>query len=97
MAQVGQKIWFRKIGEAGVSSFMLQGIFVGHHDRSGAVLCVTKSGVVRGKDWTRLPPSDTNWDGLCCTLWKMVALELKWTKQVASEKKELDPIAKDCS
>ena len=25
-------------------------IFVGHHDRTGAVLCITKNGVVRGKN-----------------------------------------------
>ena len=40
MAQFGEKVWFRKIGENGVSSFasrMTQGIFVGHHDRTGAV------------------------------------------------------------
>ena len=39
-----EKVWFRKIGEDGVSSFasrMTQGIFVGHHDRTGAVLCIT--------------------------------------------------------
>ena len=33
----------------GVSSFasrMTQGIFVGHHDRTGPVLCITKNGVV---------------------------------------------------
>ena len=50
-AQFGEKVWFRKIGEDGVSSFasrMTQGIFVGHHDRTGAVLCITKNGVVRG-------------------------------------------------
>ena len=35
MAQFGKKVWLRKIGEDGVSSFasrMTQGIFVGHHD-----------------------------------------------------------------
>ena len=56
MAQFGEKVWFRKIGEDGVcssASCMTQGIFVGHHDRTGAVLCVTKNGVVRGKRWTR--------------------------------------------
>ena len=50
ITQFGEKVWFRKIGEDGVSSFasrMTQGIFVGHHDRTGAVLCITKNGVVR--------------------------------------------------
>ena len=52
MAQFGEKVWFRKIGEDGVSSYAsrtTQGIFVGHHGRTGAVLCITKNGVVRGK------------------------------------------------
>ena len=37
MAQFGEKVWFRKIGADGVSSFasrMTQGIFVGHHGRT---------------------------------------------------------------
>ena len=44
MSQSGEKVWLRKIGEDGVSSFasrMTQGIFVGHHDRTEAVLCIT--------------------------------------------------------
>ena len=56
-----------------------QGIFVGHHDRTGAELCITKNGVVRGKSWTSLTLSDawesTNWEGLCGTPWQMVAPE----------------------
>ena len=84
MAQFGEKVWFLKIGEDGVSSFAsrrTQGIFVGHHDRTRAVLCITKNGVVRGKSCTRQTLSDawesTNWDGLCGTPWQMVAPELK--------------------
>ena len=56
MAQFGEKVWFRKIGENCVSSFasrMTQGIFVGHRDRTGAVSRITKNGVVRGISWTR--------------------------------------------
>ena len=75
MAQFGEKVWFRKVGEDGVSSFtscMIQGILVGHPDRTGAVLCITKNGVVRGKSWTRQTLSDawksTNWEGLCGTV-----------------------------
>ena len=52
MAQFGEKVWFRKIGEDRVSS-LTYGIFVGHHDRTGAVLCITNNGVVRGNSWTR--------------------------------------------
>ena len=92
MAQVGEKVWFRTIGEDGVSSFascMTQGIFVGHHDRTRAVLCITKKGVVRSKRWTRQTLSDawesTNWKGLCGTPWQMVAPELKLTKKVTAD------------
>ena len=52
MSQFGGKVWLRKMGEDGVSSFLGRsnhGIFVGHHDRTGAVLCITNSVIVRGK------------------------------------------------
>ena len=69
---------------------MTQGIFVGHHDRTGAVLCITKNRAVRARSWTRQTLNDaresTNWDGLCATPWQMVTLELKLTKKVASDK-----------
>ena len=69
-------------------------IFVGHHDRTGAVLCITKNGVVRGTIWTRQPLKDawdaTNWDGLCGTPWHMVALELKLTRKSQLTKEERD-------
>ena len=97
-AQFGEKVWFRKIGEDGVSSFacrMTQGIFVGHHDRTGAVLCVTNNRVVRGKSWTRQTLSDawesTNWEGLCGTPRQMVAPELKFTKKVTADKDGAGP------
>ena len=104
MAQFGEKVWYREIGEDGVSSSasrMTQGVFVGHHDRTGAVLCISKNGVVRGKSWTRQTASDaresTNWEGLCGTPWQMVAPELKLTKKVtADERRSGTPIAKDC-
>ena len=75
---------------------MTQGIFVGHHDRTGAVLCITKNGVVRGKSWTRQTLSDawesTSWEGLCGSLWQMVAQEFRLTeKKSRLTKKERDP------
>ena len=104
MAQFGEKVCFRKIREDGVSSFasrMTQRIFVSHHDRTGAVLCITKNGVVRGKRWTRQALSDawesTNWEGLCGTPWQMVALELKLTKKDTADKEKAGPpSAKNC-
>ena len=87
IAKFGEKVWFRKIGEAGVSSSasrMTQGIFVSHHDRTGAVLCISENGVVRGNSWTRQTLSDawesTNWEGLCGTP------ELNMTKKVTADK-----------
>ena len=71
MAQFGEKVLFRTIREDGVSSFasrMTQRIFVGHHGRTGAILCTAQNGVVRGKSWTRQTLSDawesTNWEVL---------------------------------
>ena len=65
----------RKFGFSSFASRMTQGIFVGHHDRTGTVLCITKNGVARGKSWTRQTLSDawesTNWEGLCGTPWQM--------------------------
>ena len=93
MAQFGGKGCFRNIGEDGVSTFasrLTQGIFVGHHDRTGAVLCVTKKGVMRGKSWTRPKLNDawdaTNWESLCGTPCRMVALEVRLTKKVTVDK-----------
>ena len=93
IAQFGEKVWLRKIREDGASSFasrMTQGIFVGHHDRTGAVLCNTRNGVVRGKSWTRQTLSDaresTDWEGLCGIPWQMVAPELKLTKKFTADK-----------
>ena len=104
MAQFGEKVWFRKIGEDDVSSHAnrtTQGIFIGHHDRTGALLCITKNGVVRGKNWTRQTLSDacdvTNWDGLCGTPWQMMAPVLKLTKKATADKERSGTlIAKDC-
>ena len=79
MAQFGEKVWFRKIGEDGVSSFA----------STGAVLYISKKGVVRGESWTRRTLSDawelTNWDGLCGTQWQLAAPELTLTKKVTAD------------
>ena len=74
VAQFGEKVWLRQIREDGVSFFssrMTHGIFVGHHDRTGAVLCITRMELCEAKSWTRQTLSDawesTNWKGLCGT------------------------------
>ena len=74
---------------------MTQAIFVGHHDRTGAALCITKDGVVRGKSWTRQTLSvaweSTNWEGLCGTPWQMVAPDLKLAKKVTADTEGAGP------
>ena len=50
MVQLGEKIWFHKNGEEGINSSVkrrIQGIFVGHHDRTRAIPYIAKSGIVR--------------------------------------------------
>ena len=67
------------------ASRMTQGIFVGHHDRTGAVFVHYQERIC-----ARQTLSDawdaTNWDGLCGTLWQMVAPELKLTMKVTADK-----------
>ena len=49
--QFGEKFWLHKIREEGINSSvkrMIQGILVGHHDRTRATSHITKSGIVRG-------------------------------------------------
>ena len=99
MAQVGEKVWFRNMGEDGASTFacrMTQGIFVGHHDRKGAVLCITEKGVMRGKSRTRRTLSDawdaTNWTAFVVTPWQLVAPEVRLTKKVTTDKEGAEPL-----
>ena len=57
MAQFGEKIWFHE----GISSFVkciIQGVFVGHHNRTIGISYITKSGIVRGKSRTKQTLSD---------------------------------------
>ena len=56
-----RKNGFHKIGEEGNSSFVkrtIQGIFVGHHDQTRAILYITKSGIVQGISRTKQTLSD---------------------------------------
>ena len=97
MKQTSGTIWNQSLAPQSwgkcVTSFpsrMTQGTFVCHHDRTEAVLCPAKNGVVRGTNWTIQPLNDawdvTNWDGVCGTPWQMAALDLKLTKKVTSGK-----------
>ena len=56
VVQFGENFWFHKIREEVINSFVkriIQGIFVGHHDRTRAIPYIAKSGIVRGKSRTR--------------------------------------------
>ena len=90
VAQLGENFWFRKNKEDGVSSFascITQGMFVGHHDRTGAAFAHHQERSCAGQ---KLDETDTErcitgryeLDGLCGTMWHMVAPELKLTEKV---------------
>ena len=96
MAQFGEKGWFRKIGEEGVSSFasrMTLGIFVGHHDRTRAISYITKIEIVRGKSQTKQTLSDawesTNWKVLCQGS-HVVVTETRVTKKFITDEEETE-------
>ena len=57
---------------------MVQGIFVGHHDRTGAFLRITKNRVVRGKSGTRQTLRDA-WESTNSDV--CVALRDRWWLQ----------------
>ena len=59
--QFGMKIWFQKIGKEGINSTLkrrTQRIFVGHQDRTRAILYIAKSGGMRCHSWIRQTLSD---------------------------------------
>ena len=50
-----------QFGEEELISFAnckIQGIFVGHHDRTRTIPCIVRSGIVRGQSRTRQTLSD---------------------------------------
>ena len=78
MAQFGQKNWFHKIGEEGISSFVkriIQGIFLGHHDRM-AIFYMTKSGIA----W-----ESTKWEDLFDNPWHVEITETRLTKKIIAD------------
>ena len=95
MAQVGEKGWFRKIGEDGVSLFAsrtTQGIFFVHHDRTGVVSCITKNGVVPAKNGR-----DSLWTmhGMLRTGVACVVLRGKWWLLIWNQQRKLHLSKKD--
>ena len=60
---------------------MTHGIFVGHHDRTGIILCFVRNWIVRGKSCA------VNWDGL----WQTVTIEMTLSKKVTADKAVAGP------
>ena len=51
MVEFGESLHFRPVGVSGAlrggDQRMLRGVYVGHHERSGAAICLTPDGVKR--------------------------------------------------
>ena len=79
-----EKVWFNKIGEDGANSrarCTTQAIFVGHHDLTGAVLCITKKWICTRQ---KLDKTATEWSMGCYELgwlvWHSVADGGSWVE-----------------
>jgi len=77
-----EKVFYRPVGELTGSTYamrMAEGRFLGYHDRTGSVLCMTDKGVKRGKSLNRQPADDAwsmpDWDKLHGTPWNMIVKE----------------------
>ena len=97
-----RKFGFTKFGKEVINSFvrrMIQGIFVGHHDRTRAILYIAKSGIVRGKSRTSQTLSGawepTNLEDGSFNPWPMlirshvVITEIKLTKKFTADEEEI--------
>ena len=59
----------RKFGSVKLEKMVsLKESLVGHHNRTGAVLCIIKNGDVRGKSWRRQPVHGA-WDATRGDCW----------------------------
>ena len=99
MVQFGEKFWFHE----GINSFVkciIQGIFVGHRDRTRAISYITKSGIVRGKSWTNQKLSDawesTNLEDLFANPWYTVITETRLTKKFITDEEGAGLILSEC-
>ena len=66
VAEFGEQVHYRaleaKASKSGMAPKLHDGIFLGHHARSGALLIMTTSGVVKAAGFTRVP-EDVRWGG----------------------------------
>ena len=86
-----------QFGEEEPISFVkriIQGMFVCHNDRTRTVSYITKSGIVRGKSWTRQILSDawesTKWENLFNNPSHTVNAETKLTEKFIEDEKGTD-------
>ena len=92
MPSVFENVMTRRLGEMGSSnqaSSMVEGRLVGYHMRTGAVLLMTKDGIIRGRGVRRLD-ADQAWstegiDELCGVPWSMVSRRVRLEKKVTAE------------
>ena len=74
-----EKVWCRGVGEDGGStcaSRLTQGVYVGFHDRTASVLCITEK--------TVMPQA---WEKLCGTpSWQVIAPEVRLQKKLTADK-----------
>ena len=79
--EYGERVFFREAVAAGLkNSFeavMQEGRYIGHHGRTGALLCITPEGVKRGKSFRRLPAEERwvteGWSALKGLPWEIKA------------------------
>ena len=78
-----------------LASRMTQGMFVGHHDRTGGVCALPRMELCEAKKAAQDRLSDawesTNWEGWCGTPWQTMAPELKLTKKVTADTEGAGP------
>ena len=86
-----------QFGEEELISFVkrtVQGVSACHHDRTRTISYITRSGIVRGKSWTRQILSDawesTNWVNLFDNPLHMVIAETKLTEKFIADEKGTD-------
>ena len=73
---------------------IIQGMFVCHHDRTRTISHITKSGIVRGRSWTRQILSDawesTNWEDLFDNPLPTVIAETKLAEKFSEDEEGTD-------
>ena len=79
MVEFGESVHFRPVDEnnamRGGEKRMLRGVYVGHHERSGAAVCLTPHGVNRGTRIARMLAWEIGWRVQCDMCRRFMAIE----------------------